>query len=434
MKTTTPRTILHLTAAALLSLLPVAARAADGTWIANATGYWHFEANWADGVIADGEGSTATFTTFKASPLYIALELPRTIGSIVETNNGSPDLHFGGAQTLTLDNAGAMPVIDVHTPGLMRISCPLAGKPGFVKKGRGMLWLNGDNQALESSAAIAVAEGALFNQHETGLGNATVAVSNGCFLSFWIGGTCANAFHLYGTGGSKTTLFADGVVTGNGGSFALTGAVNLHTTVSVSGSSPDQTITLQGPVTGEGGLVKDGKLTLIFSGEEKTYTGSTVISNGTFAVDGTVIRASAVTNCAGTVLAGNGGKLLGSATILNTAKVTPGRIKQVGSLTVNKLNCLRGATLVFDLSPTSLTEGGNANDLLTVTNLALLGKTPVHLNFTSGEPVAAGRRVIIRYTEAAGLENLALSPAAVALPCHPTLDTATKGEVAIVTQ
>lgn len=434
MKKIIPNIILRLTAAALLALLPIAVHAADGTWTADATGYWHFDANWAGGVIADGVGSTATFTSFKSNPLYIALELPRTIGQLVEKNAGVPELQFGGAQTLTLDNSGAMPVIDVNTPGLMRLSCPLATTMGFVKTGKGMLWLNGDNTALDTTAKIVIAEGGLFNQHETGLGDATIVVSNGCYLSFWIGGAFGNDFHLHGLAASKATIFADGVATGNGGSFTLTGQVNLHTTASVSGSSPDQSITLQGPVTGEGGLIKDGKLALIFTGAEKTYAGSTIISNGTFAVDGAVVRASAVTNYAGSVLAGNGGNLAGSATIFNTAKVTPGRLKQVGTLTVKKLNCLRGATIVFDLSPTKLTEGGKENDLLIITNLALLGKTPVHLDFTSDEKIVAGRRVVIRYNEAIGLEKLTLSPAATALPCHPVLDIATKGEVAIVTQ
>ena len=72
------------TALALFASIPAAAQ--DGTWITSAAGAynWSDAANWQSGVVADGAGHTANFTTAGLTGnVFVTMDTARTIGSLV---------------------------------------------------------------------------------------------------------------------------------------------------------------------------------------------------------------------------------------------------------------------------------------------------------------------------------------------------------------
>jgi autotransporter-associated beta strand protein len=153
--------------------------AADGTWNVDANGNWSTSANWASGTIADGAGSTANFTYNITTNRTVTVDSARTIGKI---NFGSAASVTGifwtlGSGTLTLDNSGSTPVIDVATTVLRgEISSLLAGSSGFNKTGNNTLRISGNNGI---SGDVTVSSGILSTYNSDSLKNADVVVSGG---------------------------------------------------------------------------------------------------------------------------------------------------------------------------------------------------------------------------------------------------------------
>lgn len=271
-----------------------ALRAANGSWAVDASGNWNTNANWAGGVVADGVGSTAWFTNLLTSSCVVSNTSTRLLGNLNFGCTTGLGWTVNGGSALTLTNPAAAPVITCWpvsgSSSSCRISTPLGGSQGLVKKGTGIVWLNANNSAL--SGPLIIAEGRVYNQNASGLGSMSVVVSNGCYLDFWVGGIFNQNFVLNGIGAAqegsaRSVLQADSVTSGAGGSFTINGTITLNATSDIGGSSPDQVMNLNGRVTGSGGLVKNGFSngggTLVLAGTN-TYTGSTTLLRGTVRV------------------------------------------------------------------------------------------------------------------------------------------------------
>lgn len=169
-----------LIAASLISLEP-AARADSGYWAVDANGNWATNANWLNGVVADGAGNTAYFTNNITAARTVTLDTARTIGNLTVGRSGGYigfNLGFGGSQYLTLDNSGNPPVITCWPlksalNSAVNFTPRLIGTSGFTKMGTGTLWLQGNNLGI--SGNLIIAQGRVFAYQNTfALGNMSV--------------------------------------------------------------------------------------------------------------------------------------------------------------------------------------------------------------------------------------------------------------------
>ncbi|MEI7730038.1 MAG: autotransporter-associated beta strand repeat-containing protein [Verrucomicrobiota bacterium] len=129
-----------------------------------------------------------------------------------------------------------------------------------------------------------------------------------------------------------------------------------------------------GELNGGTPLVKTGTGTLILDGTN-TYTGLTLVSNGTLLVHG-IINTNALVTYAGATLGGNG-VIHGPVTIQNGATLSPGA--SIGILTVsNSLTIANGAVTVMEINKTGNVLTNDLARAATITyggtlNLALSG-------------------------------------------------------------
>ena len=436
-----------LIAVSLMSLNP-AARADSGYWAVDGGGNWSTTASWLNGIVADGATNTAYFTNNVTANRTVTLDTARTIGNLTIGRSGGyigNNLAIGGSQYLTLDNSGNPPVITcfpLKSAGnsAVNFSPRLLGTSGLTKMGTGTLWLQGNSFI---SGNLIIAQGRVFTYLTPyALGYMNVIISNGCYLSFYVGGTYSgNNFTLNGIGQTqdaqvKSALYADNyntVTLDSSDTITLNATSDIGTSAASGGQGA--IVTINGTITGPGGLVKNGAaypqgLLVLGNGSVADYAGPTLVSNGTFAVDTTLVN-SAVTNYSGTYLAGIG-FIANSATLLTNATLKPNRTNQIGTLSISNLTCATGSKLSFLLNPSDLTEGSYVNDELLVTNLVLTGGTTNLVAFQNTSSPAVGRHVIVEYITASGLTNLTLTPAFAAQAYHPGLDISVPGQVAVV--
>src|SRR4051794_14978971 len=123
------------------------AEAASGTWttlnFGSASGTWSDPINWAGGVIADGAGSLADFSTLDVSvPSTIFLDTPRTIGSMTfgDVDVSTPTtwtLTNNGTAANVLTMSGVKPTITANggAGSNLTISTILAGTEGLTYAG-----------------------------------------------------------------------------------------------------------------------------------------------------------------------------------------------------------------------------------------------------------------------------------------------------------
>lgn len=115
-------------------------------------------------------------------------------------------------------------------------------------------------------------------------------------------------------------------------------------------------------VTPDGGLLKKGSGTLTL-GTVNTYTGPTIVTNGTLAINGSV--ATAVTVSSNATLAGTG-TVSNNVTINNYGSLSPGGANTIGQLMViGDVTLAANSTNVMDLN-----KGTATNDLLLATGPA----------------------------------------------------------------
>jgi autotransporter-associated beta strand protein len=187
---------------------------ANGTWNADADGFWGDTNNWSGHVIASGAGFTADFSTLNISEdRIVTLDSPRTIGALKfgdVSGTESWTISANDGNALTLDSGGTVaPSVSVFQ-NTATISAPLAGSKGLTKSGNGTLALAGNN---------------LFTGTTT-IASGTLAISEAGRLS---NGAHDGNIMTFGTlrYDSSASQILSGVISGTGGLIQNSGALTL---------------------------------------------------------------------------------------------------------------------------------------------------------------------------------------------------------------
>lgn len=251
--------------AAAVFVRALSANADSGAWTNLAGGDWGDAANWGSGVIADGDGNTADFSTIDlTTDVRVCLDSARTVAHLVfgDADAVSPggwrlDACGGADNSLTL--SGGSPTITVSAQGpdlTATIGIALAGTAGVIKSGEGTLVLG---TPMRYRGQTTVNQGTLALRG----GSQTLAIDQPLQLN---GGGLLDlvASHQYVGSLSSSTTNA-----GSGGT--LTGAGGILTV------NQGTTATFAGSMAGRAGLVKAGSRTLVLAGPH-TSTGTVEVS------------------------------------------------------------------------------------------------------------------------------------------------------------
>jgi autotransporter-associated beta strand protein len=179
--------------------------------------------------------------------------------------------------------------------------------------------------------------------------------------------TGANTYGVGTTVSAGTLQIGNGGTTGNLGSGAVTNNAALVFNRS-NNFSVSTTISGSGTVTKEG----DGIMTLLGT---NTYTGNTIVNDGTLAVNGTASASAFTVNNGGTVI---GTGTVGALTVANGGRIGPGN--SPGILNTGSINLQSGGILDIELNGAT---AGTGYDQLNVTgSVTLAGQLSVTMGFT----------------------------------------------------
>ena len=335
-----------------------------------------------------------------------ALQNSLLVPSSVAVNSTTPSITFGtptyyvlgglaGSGGISLNNGSAVTLAVGNRNDTNTYYGVLSNSGGLVKIGAGMQTLGAVNTFTGS---IVVSQGVLnviaaTSGNASGIGNGanTIVVASGATLSFNTNGrTCGYHSGIVTNLGGTITFntgdnsFASGhVLTFDGAPGVINGSGQLRmrdagakylVTADASGSSVDVSqliltfaitggyqfdvadganandLTISSPISGHNGgenVTKAGAGVLRLSGVN-SYTGPTIVSNGSLRVDGS-IAAGAVTVCAGATLGGTG-TVGGATSVLAGGTLAPGGTA-IGALTINNtLGLAADSTNVIRLS------------------------------------------------------------------------------------
>lgn len=364
------------------------------------------------------EGNVTINRDVSADPGDVEAGIPASIISIYD--NASLTLGDGVevARTIWTDDAVTL----IQTDGSALISGDIEGA-GFTKTGAGALNLSG-NGSLE---VVTVSEGTLGLASSTALGDATITVTDGAIEFFdsidiandiaiagsaefiqnlgetTLSGDLSGEGSLVKTGGGKliltgTNSFTGGITIDGGlfvaadGSSLGSGALNLTDTTfelvdgilvenniviggEVSFDQNGGSSTLGGDISGEGQFIKTGLGTVFLTGTN-TYTGGTLVSEGTISGDLDALQGDIEIGTDGTLVIDQdtdgsfGGSLLGDGLLIKDGlgMVTlPGSYDFVGSTSIvaGGLNVLGDfASDITIQSGGTLTGNGNVGGIV----------------------------------------------------------------------
>lgn len=415
----------------------------NGTWTADADGNWSDAANWSNGAVADGAGSTADFSTLDiTADRTVTLDSSRTIGA----------LNFGdtsGEQNWTLNSTnGNVLTLSAAAPAIIvgensaTINAPLAGTSGFTKSGAGTLVLGGDNSIsgavnLDSDSTTAN-DGAVRITNSAALADATslsIRNNNGGSSILQLDGSASDVDISPGISiagrnvavatieniAGSNTISGDFIFASGGGNYWFdsdAGTLNLSGAIPVSAPTVPNGRTLtfmgagnflvSGAINNANGfavsVVKNNSGALTLNGAN-TYTGLTTISAGT--LSGMGIIAGPVTISPGAILS-PGGNSIGTLTINNTL-TNFGMIlirldKSGGALTNDSITGVTtfalGGTLQLAASGDQITAGDSFN---------LFSAASRQFFFTNIIPVTPGTNLVWNTNNLATNGTLAVS-------------------------
>ena len=329
----------------------------SGVWTNNASGNWSTSANWKGGIIPNGVGRMADFSTIDiTADRTVTLDSVRTNGGLrFGDMSGGQNWIINGANTLTLDGGGGNAAPIEVRQNTATISAPLAGTTGFMKTGLGTLNLSGANNSFNGS--MRMNGGAVW----VTAGSNTLA---GASLAWGSSGSIAGTLNILGAGGFNSTAWIT-VFDGQNATVSGAGTVNV----------------INGTLNAEGNLI------LGFAG---SGTGSMNISSGSTVNVASTTKRSLVMNqwdTAKGILILNGGTLnlnANSDIRFSTGSYGPGASVGQSTLTLNSGAVVGGSGSVIDLN-------NNADNAVNNT-LNLNGGTLTIGGIVSGK--ANGTRVV----------------------------------------
>ncbi|MBL9134089.1 MAG: autotransporter-associated beta strand repeat-containing protein, partial [Verrucomicrobiaceae bacterium] len=242
------------------------------TWTQTAGGAqsWNTAANWiANTVPTPLAGDTVDFSTVDiAANTTLTLGADRTGGlwKFGDTT-GTETWTVNAGNTLTL--AGTTPTIDV-AQNTATLNCVVAGTAGLTKTGAGILALGAANTY---TGGTTLTQGNLLFANNAALGAGTFTVGSGSG-PYW-----------NNTSGSPITTANNMVWAGNyfcGGTWVINGNVSItaNSTQEIYGN-----VTVNGVVSGTVGINKQGTSGNLILNGLNTYTGQTVIRQGSITVN-----------------------------------------------------------------------------------------------------------------------------------------------------
>ncbi len=242
------------------------------TWTQTAGGAqsWNTASNWiANTVPTPLAGDTVDFSTVDiAANTTLTLEADRTGGlwKFGDTT-GTETWTVNAGNTLTL--AGTTPTIDV-AQNTATLNCVVAGTAGLTKTGAGILVLGAANTY---TGGTTLTQGNLLFANNAALGAGTFTVGSGSG-PYW-----------NNTSGSPITTANNMVWAGNyfcGGTWVINGNVSItaNSTQEIYGN-----VTVNGVVSGTVGINKQGTSGNLILNGLNTYTGQTVIRQGSITVN-----------------------------------------------------------------------------------------------------------------------------------------------------
>jgi autotransporter-associated beta strand protein len=256
-----------------------------GVWTNNASGNWGTSNNWSSGLIANGPGYIADFSTINITANQtVTLDSARTIGGLKFGDTaGSQTWLLSGTYTLTLDAGGGnTPTIAVNQ-NTATISTPISGSYGFAKTGNGTLTLNGTENIGGGLTINAGAVNISGGSTTFGSGTSSVGYLTGSGNLTMTGGTLAMAGELR-VGGSDQ----------NGSKYVATGAVTVaNATLSVGaltvarGNYLDNSISGTVMLNSGGTLISTNDAILQFAGSGR---GKLALNGGNFIVGPTATK------------------------------------------------------------------------------------------------------------------------------------------------
>ena len=378
-------------------------------WTFNGSGTWSVTTNWMLGLVAEGAGLTADFSTLTlgVNPT-VTLDAAHTLGGLRfgDAGNAHGWLLTGAGLTLA---GPTQPVVNVINQSLAT-SNSLIGTQGFEKRGSGSMRVNGDqsisgaitvtggtleaaggnsaNGALGSASSITVTNATLSTIGDNGLmgwngkslpltlGPGAVLTCSAASASnlmeiILAGGNFSSSATTHGTYGSwnlqksNISVTEDSTISALNVQFTNTTpmiTVDAGKTLTVSGFFENSAKTSARPLT------KAGPGTILMNGAN-TYTGPTTINAGTMLVNGSLASASSVMVNSGATLGGTGAAS-GSVAVAAGATLAPG-LSGPGTLSTGALTLSGGCTLAARIK----SSGPPACDSVNVTGAVILGGT-----------------------------------------------------------
>ncbi len=353
---------------------------ASGVWVSDANGLWGDPTNWLNGLVADGTGSTADFSTLDiTADRTVILESSRAIGILrFGDTAGGQNWTLAAADNAELTLSAPAPYITV-LQNTATINVPLCGTNGLTKTGPGTLVLATSNKLsgtlyfdTESSSAddgrirlahplAAMLLGAILLRNNNS-GRSTLELdgsTGGIGIACPVTVSCRNndtpairnvagtntlsGFFGLQVGGNRVILQSDSGQLTLAGTNQYIGSLTNARSYIFSGSGD---FFLSGPISNSTNgapinLVKLGPGTLTI-GSACTYTGTTSISNGMLRLNGS-LQSAHVTAAAG-ALAGTG-TAANAVIVLPGGRLTPGQPEAIGRLNIH--GALTNSGMIF---------------------------------------------------------------------------------------
>jgi autotransporter-associated beta strand protein len=287
-----------------------------------------------------------------------------------------------GLMTFIMD-VGDSPSADVDLLVPFLNFRPGTGGFALVKRGTGVMQVNGQDWSLASTPTMPVACSV-----EAGTLVWNSSTTNAVGVNFASVTTAAGGTFQLGTNSLVGAVYVD--VTDNG-------------TLAFCRSD---TVVFSNAVSGSGSLVQRGRGTLTLTGTSP-YSGGTTVSSGTLLVNapGKLTGGGDVAVTGGTL--GGNGAIAGPVALGSAGTLLPGGSNTVGTLTLSNAGAnaltLTGGTLLFDVSNVSDT----CDQVAVAGTLVLNGANLITFAFPNGTP-PAGTYTLLTYAAKAGAGTLAL--------------------------